>query len=88
MRRSRLQIKMDVLKAVVPKSAVLNRLATLANTNIQKLKQYLSDLEERGFVEIEQIYGKRKPRASMVHITVEGQKALIKYKSTIKELME
>ena len=86
MRRSRLDVKMDVLKTVEAEGPIgTAKLSKSANVNPGKLKRMLSAFERNGVVRIKrENKGRRKP----VSITAKGLRVLQDHESLMKRLGE
>ncbi len=68
MRRSKLEIYIDILRELAHKELKLTHLMYKTNTNCNSLKEYLIDLISKGLVE-KKVVGKKR---SLYTITLEG----------------
>ena len=89
MKRSRLQMKIDVLKILEDETPVVpNRISGMANINHLVLMQILSELETKGFLTVEVVGKGKKPYKRLVYKTEEGAKAIRDYESLLENLGE
>lgn len=90
MRRSRLDLKMDVLKKVEAEGPIgATRLSKAANVNSARLTRMLSTFEKNGVVKItREDRGSRRPYHKQVSLTAKGLRVLRDHESLMKSLGE
>jgi len=95
MTRSRLQMKIDILKTLEDENPLVpNRILGMtsmrarASMNHLVLMQMLSELETKGFLRVEVVGTDERPYKRLVYKTEEGAKAIRDYESLLENLGE